>query len=150
MRPTLKPGDAIYFKRCKESARSTAGEIQFKGHGIGVLLGYLPPAARDLTPAMLMRLMGQLGYMTFDDIAEFLTPADAETCVKKYEDKYYGKEVEGPFPGATEGVPEIQPDPETSPILTASGRPQLTPVPSPSTDVADQNTSQGSENDQTH
>lgn len=103
----LKPGDVVFFKRAKRKSDRKEKEIAFQGHGFGVLLGYLPPFQKDPDPAMLIRLMGSIGFMSFDDVANFLGDEFGAKCVKMFEEKYYG-------------IPDVPPA-EPSPILDASG-----------------------------
>lgn len=103
-------GDVMFFKTAKKESRRNAKEMKFKGHGFGVFLGHVPPFMPDPDPAQLIRMMGQIGFLTFDDVATFLGDEMAAKCVKMYEDKYYGQEAQD---AATE-VP-------TSPIAATEG-----------------------------
>ncbi len=96
----FKPGDLAYFKKAKKSSHIKQGEVAFKGLGFGVMLGILPPFGKEPTPQMCMKLMGTIGFVSFDDIAEFLGNESGEKCVKLFEDKYYGKVIE--IPAASE------------------------------------------------
>ena len=89
----MNPGDAVFFKKAKKSSHRKAQEIEFKGTGFGVFLGAVPLFKQDPTPHQLLQAMGQIGFLTFYDVAEFLGEDSAYICIKKYEDKYYGKEM---------------------------------------------------------
>ena len=118
--PTRSPfsnGDVVFFKKAKKATKRNAMEVTFKGHAFGVMLGHVPPFAKDPTPDQLLRQMGAIGFMTFDDVAEFLGDDAGAKCVKMYEDKYYGKE-------AQEAADQIAaPPPETSRLVDAAGVP---------------------------
>lgn len=85
----MKAGDCVYFKSAKRATHHKAESKMFRGHGVGILLGELPPAGRDLDIQTLFRLMGVVGFLTFDDVAEFLGKELGEKCVKDFEKKYY-------------------------------------------------------------
>jgi hypothetical protein len=87
-KPNLKPGDAVFFKRAKESSDSDAKFIEFQGHGYGVFLGQLPLHLKDPTPGILFQMMGAIGFCMFDDIVEFIGEDQAKIVLKKFEEKY--------------------------------------------------------------
>lgn len=121
---TFNNGDVVFFKKAKKSTKRTSPEIGFKGHAFGVLLGHVPPFAKDPPPEHLLRLMGTIGFLTFDNVAEFLGDEAGQKCVKAFEDKYYGKE-------AQDAAPEVAPPPpEPSKLVDQTGAPlALAPVP---------------------
>lgn len=88
----LKPGDCAFFKKAKEGTKYKDKEVIFQGFGYGILLGHCPPGTPAPPVSHLIRNMGAVGFVSFDDIGHFLGPAQAEECVKKFELKYYGKE----------------------------------------------------------
>jgi hypothetical protein len=93
----LKSGDIVYFKTCTREPKRKAPVLTFKGAwGFGVLLGFLQPFAPPPTEKQLMPLMGNMGFLSFDDVEEFLGEEQAKLCIKKYEDKYYPKIVQPP------------------------------------------------------
>lgn len=103
----MKNGDVVFFKKAKKDSRRKTGEVQFKGHGFGILLGHVPPFAKDPPPNELFKMIGSVGFLTFDDVGEFFGNEVGAECVKKFEDKYYGKLL----PGFNEdGTPKINPD----------------------------------------
>ena len=90
----IKPGDVVFFKAATTSAESgKARGVAFKGHGFGLMLGLLPPLAKDPPAIDLLRLMGTIGFISFDDIKDFLGKELMEDAVKQFEDRYYGVEA---------------------------------------------------------
>lgn len=93
----LKTGDVVFFKKVTRSAQRRSPEIGFKGgSGFGVMLGIVPPQMQDPAEAQLMVLMGQAGYMAFDDVKAFLGEEALKTVMAKFQDKYYPKKEEKP------------------------------------------------------
>lgn len=87
-RPNLKIGDAVFFKRAKESSDLDAKFIEFSGHGFGVFLGAMPLELRDPTPQVLVQIMGSIGFCSFDDVMEFIGEEQGHIVLKKFEEKY--------------------------------------------------------------
>ncbi len=100
-KPPLSPGDIAFFKRAKKTSHRKSPEIMFKGHAFGIILGIVPPFQKDPVESDLMRMIGTVGFLSFDDVAEFLGDVAGAECVKKFEDKYYGKVVAEPMPPCT-------------------------------------------------
>lgn len=90
----MKNGDVVYFKEAKEDLARKGKRVQFRGHAFGVLLGHVGPFQKAPPPEHLLRLMGQIGFISFDDIGLFLGDELAEKVVKSFEDRYYGKEAQ--------------------------------------------------------
>lgn len=90
----MKNGDVVFFKKAKRSSARKAHEEEFKGHGFGVMLGHVPPFVKDPPPEHLIRLMGTIGFVSFDDVGRLLGDEQAKLLVQKYEDAYYGKKLE--------------------------------------------------------
>lgn len=90
----MKNGDVVFFKKAKTTSARKGLEIGFKGYGFGVMLGHVLPFAADPKPEMLLRLMGTIGFVSFDDVGELLGNEQAANLVKAFEDKYYGKVVD--------------------------------------------------------
>lgn len=88
----IRNGDCVFFKTAKKSSKRKAAEIKFKGHGFGIFLGHVPEFQKDPPAEHLFRLMGTVGFLTFDNVGEFLGPAMAEVCIKKFEEKYWAPE----------------------------------------------------------
>ncbi len=91
--PPMRNGDCVFFKEAKKTSRQNSPGVRFRGVGFGILLGHVPPFQKDPPAAELFRLMGTVGFMSFDDVGEFLGEEQAAACVKKFEEKYYVKNV---------------------------------------------------------
>lgn len=85
----FKNGDFVFFKKARRSSNPRQPEGAFKGHGFGILLGHVPPFAPDPPGEHLLRLMGSVGFLSFDDVGEFFGREMGVECVKKFEEKYY-------------------------------------------------------------
>ncbi len=113
----MKNGDVVFFKMAQDSSHPRKSKkIQFKGMGFGVFLGHVPPFQKDPPPEHLLRLMG---------VAEFLGDEMGAKCVQMFEDKYYGKKIEGEAPAG-------------STLVNSAGQPVLTSVdtePAPEPEV---------------
>lgn len=116
----MKNGDVVFFKRAKASSARKTPEVQFQGHGFAVLLGHVPPFQKDPPPEHLLRLLGTIGFMSFDDVGEFFGPEIGAEAVKKFEDKYYGKPLDPNAPKQEELPLETN---EPSKIVDSSGAP---------------------------
>lgn len=99
------PGNAVFFKTSQDSAGRKAVKVQYKGYGYGIFLGHVPPFQKDPPVLVLRRQMGAIGYLTFDDVADFLGDESAAKCVATFEAKYYAPEV------VTEPANEVPKDP---------------------------------------
>ena len=106
----FKNGDVVFFKSAKKGSDRKALEGRFKGYGFGVLLGHVPPFQKDPPASELLRLMGSIGFISFDDVAEFFGNETGAQCVTKFEDKYYGKVI-------------FQLGPDGKPLLDEKGQP---------------------------
>lgn len=88
--PLLKGGDIVFFRRVKREPRRNAKEIGFRdGFGFGVMLGITSSKFPMPLPEHLTILMGQAGYISFDDIYLLLGEDVAKSLIKKFEEKYY-------------------------------------------------------------
>lgn len=87
----MQNGDVVFFKTAKKGSHRKAAEVSFKGMGFGVLLGHVPPFQKDPPAEHLLRLMGTIGFLTFDDVAAFLGDEAAGKCVAAFHDKYYSE-----------------------------------------------------------
>lgn len=114
----MKNGDVVFFKEARDGSGRKARTMKFKGHAFGVLLGHVPPFAKDPPPEHLLRLMGTIGFVSFDDVANFLGDEQAQKCVTMFEDKYYGQ-------FALDQAPEVAPEETAQPsgLLGADGQP---------------------------
>jgi len=87
----MNNGDVIYFKKAKEHPTRKSIELEFKGHAFGILLGHVPPFAQEPPKDHVVRLLGSIGYLSFDDVGEFLGNEVGADVVKKFEEKYYAQ-----------------------------------------------------------
>lgn len=85
----FRSGDIVYFKEGKKGSSRKAHGARFKGHGIGVFLGHVGPFEKEPSADEAIKLIGACGYLSFDDVADFLGDEQAHICVKKYEERYY-------------------------------------------------------------
>lgn len=121
----MKTGDVVFFKKAKNSAHHKAQEVLFKGHAFGVMLGHVPPFAANPTTALVLAQLGTIGFISFDDIGEFLGPDTVKTLVQKFEEKYSQKPVQQELP-----LESSQATPEPTGIVDTSGSPlESTPPP---------------------
>lgn len=86
----IKPGDIVFFRKAKRSSHRKSPEISFNGYGFAVMLGHVSLFQPDPPADHLLRLIGTIGFLSFDDVKNFLGDEAAASCVKKFEDKYYG------------------------------------------------------------
>lgn len=84
----LQKGDCVYFKEAQLGTRKDSQRVQFKGHGFAMMLGIIPHFGKEPAPEDLFRIMGSIGFVTFDDVAELLGAEQGTLCVAKYEAKY--------------------------------------------------------------
>lgn len=117
----MAAGSIVYFKRCKDTSGPQGKFVEFAGHAFGVLLGTVPLELPDPPKILIQRTIGTIGYLTFDDVAEFLGHEQGAECVRKYEEKYYGKIPRGPDAPA-ESVEPAQP----SKLVSITGKPLQT------------------------
>lgn len=123
-------GDIVFFKKAKASPHRKAPEVMFKGQGFGLLLGHCPPFAQTPPKEFVIKLIGSIGYLSFDDVVEFFGPEIGAECVKKFEAKYCAPELAGP---AQEELPldqaapgletEEAPEPAPSGLVGLNGKP---------------------------
>lgn len=90
----FRSGDVVYFKTAQNSSRRKSNGATFKGYGIGLFIGHVTPFGKDPSPTELLKLVGACGYLSFDDVADFLGDEQAQKCVQAYEKKYYSQEPE--------------------------------------------------------
>lgn len=92
----MKNGDVVFFQAAKTEPTRKAATIAFKGHAFGVLLGHVPPFAKAPPAEHMLRLMGSIGFISFDDVGEFFGDETGALAVTKFEEKYYGKAAASP------------------------------------------------------
>lgn len=87
----FKVGDVVYFKTGRRGTKKRDAEVKWNGHGCGVLLCHVPPFEKEPPPEHLIRLIGSIGFISFDDIGEFFGDEVGKATVAKFELKYYGR-----------------------------------------------------------
>lgn len=111
----IKNGDCVFFKDIRTSSRSKQSQAaRFKHFGWGVLLGAIPPFGRDPNIGDVIRALGSIGYVSFDDVGEFLGDEIGAELVKKFEEKYYVQ--------PTNETPPIE-ESEPSRLVDITGKP---------------------------
>lgn len=89
----FKPGDVVYFKQASKTTNPKVPAVRFKGHGLGVVLGGLNPFQQEPNKDDVITLMASIGYISFDQIEEFLGKEVGTQVVGMFEKKYYEKSV---------------------------------------------------------
>jgi len=84
----MKPGMIVFFKEGKVSSHPKAHKFSFKGHGIALLLGHVHNFQKDPDLNIIKILLGRLGYLSFDDVKDFLGKEKQKICVDLFEQKY--------------------------------------------------------------
>jgi hypothetical protein len=93
----IKPGDIVFFKKVTRSTKRRDPEIAFKGgNGFGVMLGIVPPFGPEPTESILLMLLGSVGFVSFDDVKDFLGEDQMKICVDKFTERYMTKKIEQP------------------------------------------------------
>jgi hypothetical protein len=91
----FQAGSIVFFKDIADTSRMKGRTgVRFKGHGFGVLLGEVPPFGKDPDQVALFRCLGGIGYLSFDDVGEFLGDEAGAKCVAAFEAKYFPKTEE--------------------------------------------------------
>lgn len=108
----FKIGDVAFFKVARKGTKKTAPECKFNGHAFGVILGIVPPFEKEPPAEHLLRLMGSIGFISFDDIGEIFGAEAGKKCIAAFEAKYYGRT------GAPGELPKELPK-----IVDANGQP---------------------------
>lgn len=123
----VKLGSVIFFRKGKMSTKKSAREFQFQGHAFGVLLGHVPPFQKEPPQEHMFRLMGTIGFLTFDDVAEFCGDEMGAKAIKKFEEKYYGQftVAEGKVDENGNVVPALPDDPGLPVIAREPQKPRL-------------------------
>lgn len=120
----MQVGDIVFFNKAKTKPVKSAREIKFTGHGFGIMLGMVPSMCITPPPAHhIFKLLGTCGFLTFDDVAEFLGEDQAKLCIEKFEKKYYNESELKETPAPKAEPQEIK---EESKILDPTGAPAKT------------------------
>lgn len=114
----LRNGMLVFFDAVKKTAHRKGLKMQFRnGQGFGILLGVLPQFGKEPTRHQLVALMGSVGFVLLDDVADFLGDEQAQIFTDKFLAKYEEKQS---------AEPSIQ-MPEPSGLLGADGHPLAPP-----------------------
>jgi hypothetical protein len=121
----MKNGDIVFFQLAKKGSHRKSPVGKFNGHAYGLLLGHVPLFHKDPPMDQVMRQLGAVGYVRFDDIAEFLSEEQAAIVVQKFTDKYWGKEAEQKAKDVDEALETAKEVAQETPskILNAFGMP---------------------------
>lgn len=120
----LAVGDLIFTQEFKKNSGRKSDRFKVKGHVFAIALGQLPPFAKDPPAEHLFRLMGTIGFLRFDEVADFLGDEMAKTCVEKFEAKYYGRPLTPEEQAALDVAENIEPTkPEGNKIVGLNGTP---------------------------
>jgi hypothetical protein len=90
----FKMGNVVYFKEAAKGVAKSALRAKAQGHFFGILLGYVPPFQKEPPVSHMLRIMGEAGFLSFDDVGEILGDKVAAEVVRKFELKYYGRTSE--------------------------------------------------------
>ena len=89
-RSSFKVGNFFFFKKARRSLEISAEDENFSGHGVGLFLGENPPGFKGgVNMKSFIQVMGSLGFISFDDITEFLGKDKTDELFKRFEGKYY-------------------------------------------------------------
>lgn len=83
----MKPGDIVFFKEATRTSKRKAQVFGFKGHAFGVMLGHIPPFGQDPSGVQVLALLANVGFVSFDDVAEMLGQEAAARLVQKFQEK---------------------------------------------------------------
>lgn len=113
--PRLRLGDVVFVKEVSESPDKKCEKIRFSGGwGFAMMLGVVEPFAKPPEEKHLTALLGQAGYISFDDVSRFLGKDQAAVCVTKV------SEIQQALFAAAEAEKEKR---NKSKLVTASGAP---------------------------
>lgn len=113
----FKFGEVVFFREARRGTKRASPGAKFKGHGFAVLLGHVAPFQKEPTKLEILRCLGAIGFLSLDDVGDFLGDEAGAACLKKFQEKYYppvilgadGKPMPEPEPERPPGVPEEPP-----------------------------------------
>lgn len=89
MKNTIKMGDVVFFRAVTPFPNSNEDIFVFKGIGFGILLGQLPVEFKGCpSKAQIIATLAALGFLTFDDLQEFIGSEGLKDVIKKLKEKY--------------------------------------------------------------
>lgn len=92
----MNNGDIVFIKEATRAPDKKETRVQFIGHGMCLLLGHLPPKI-PMPPMDYYRiLLGGIGFLSFDEVAEFLGKEAMDTCLNAFQKKYFSNAVQTP------------------------------------------------------
>ncbi len=103
-----RPGDIVYFRYARKNTNLKQPVAQFKGHGFGMFMGHVPPGAPEPHPLILIRQMAASGFISFDDVIEFLGKETGDLVVKKCTEKYWPESVVKSEEPSQEELPHVE------------------------------------------
>jgi hypothetical protein len=68
--------------------------MAIQGHGFGIFLGHVPEFAQDPPLDHVLRILGQAGFIRFDEIKTFLGEAALKEVLTKFTQTYWGRVVD--------------------------------------------------------
>lgn len=90
----LKAGDVVYVKRLRRSPSEAEKLIEFPhDHGYAILLGAVPRGFPAVPGIVVLQQMAAIGFISFDDIQEFLGKDALQEVVGKFTAKYAMKQM---------------------------------------------------------
>lgn len=92
MANAIQNGTCVFFKEFQTTAHPKKhSKFRMKNLAFGVLLGDVPVFGKGPTTGDLYRSLGAIGYISFDDVGEFLGGEMGAKCVEEFEKKYTPK-----------------------------------------------------------
>ena len=84
----LKLGELIYAKTVKDRVDRDARATTFKGHAIGLFLGYVKPGQEAPLREEIPHLVGEIGYVAYSDVKACLGDEAGEKLLKFIDERY--------------------------------------------------------------
>ena len=108
MANAIQNGTCVFFKEFQTTAHPRKhSKFRMKNLAFGVLLGDVPVFGKGPTTGDLFRSLGAIGYISFDDVGEFLGAEMGAKCVEEFEKKYTIPPKN--LPVADDGTPLVEP-----------------------------------------
>lgn len=82
----IQPGQIAFFKNCSVKTYGTP-DLGFKGHGFGIFLGVVPPFGKEPTEEQIMIFLGQIGFISYDQLARVMGAEMVVDLMKKIDEK---------------------------------------------------------------
>lgn len=94
----INTGDVFYTKKLRSHVGpkgTTSVEYTVKGHVIALLLGHVKPGEAAPTNNQIRALLGEVGFISLDDVEECFDTKTMEKLIKFCEEKFSGKAETG-------------------------------------------------------